>query len=195
MQTISIISSYLLPILALTLFIVGLLKKEGSFITFSIWVAVVSIFIEVRGSELKLFGNFFDYQQAFLFSLNVLTIIAALSTICFYKLKAKSLMIVIPVSLSIAFITTVGIVASINVWTNAFFFKSKHPKSAIMEVVNFNPPEYCESTYIFYRINKEKKVDYLCPYYYHSFLPKIGTLEEPPVFIEQHLGRLLQKPQ
>ncbi|KTC65882.1 Legionella secretion system protein Z [Legionella adelaidensis] len=75
----------------------------------------------------------------------------------------------------------------INLWVNANFIETRMKGTAIIQVVSSTPPSYCHSRFIFYKVNADKRVSYLCPNYY-GLIPSVGSLEVAPEFIAKQLA-------
>lgn len=189
MQPLIQIIIYLLPILGVATFIIGLHVKSMQYVLAAFWIALISMLIQYQNAGGEILGTYFDYPHAFMYSLALGLLITCLYYLLFKTLVFKRKMLQTFATLLFASIIISAVVLLINLWMNALFIENKAPKTAVMQVITFTPPAYCTSRSIFYKVTATHQVAYLCPNYY-GILPKVDQLNDVPSFIAQHLQHL-----
>lgn len=66
------------------------------------------------------------------------------------------------------------------------FIENKMAGTPIIQVALINKPDYCSSKYVFYKVNLDSSIMYLCPNYY-GLIPSVGSLAVGPDFIAAQL--------
>jgi hypothetical protein len=81
----------------------------------------------------------------------------------------------------------VGIILLIiNLWTNANFIEHQKPGTTILQLALLKPIAYCKYKYIFYKLDLNNEINYMCPNNYIFFIPSTGILDSAPDFLIQH---------
>jgi hypothetical protein len=179
---------YFLPFFSFILLVFGLMRNRLRFVLAALIVAIVSIIIQYQLAGDELFGTYFDYSHAALYSLNFIVVIVSLLFIAkrekgFHKPYARY-----PVALFFSLIIIASLLITTNVWINAYFIQDKLPKTTIVTVGRFVKTEYCSNSYTLYKINRNKQVQYLCPNNY-GLIAGIGQLDIiPEELMKQMVG-------
>lgn len=186
MQLITTTTHFLLPFLSLILLISGLIHRRINYVLISLWVTLVVLLIQYYQAGGEILGNYFHYTQAAFYTVNLFMLVTALTFLCFHLPFRPSKLYRSGITLFLAGIVTSVFLMLVNVWINARFVADKMPGTAIIQVVTFTPPDFCEHRYVFYKINKQAQVSYLCPNHY-GFIPSVGYLEVAPNFMINQL--------
>ncbi len=178
---------YVLPIISIILFIMGIAGYVRALIG-ALWLSLLGILFQYHLSGSEILGSYFDYKNASLYTLYLLIFIISLLyfiiTISASQKKIQSylswLSFVFPFSWWWLLLT--------NIWINACFIENRYENTPIMQITTFKKSEYCNYQYAFYKINNNKEIEYLCPNYY-GIIPKIGKLDTSPDFILNYLAQ------
>ncbi|WP_419418647.1 type I secretion system protein LssZ [Legionella sp. D16C41] len=181
----------ILPLLSLLLLVLGVKNRRKSYIVLAVWISIISLVIhyEIAGGEIL--GSYFNYLRAFIYSLNLLIILAC---IIFLTLNFRSEIASFRYFNSLlGAISVIGIgFLLINLWMNAWFIENRLPGTPIFQVGTFQKLNYCSYRYIFYKISQDGSVKFMCPNHY-GLIPSIGGLNTAPDFILKQLPPALQK--
>lgn len=191
MYTLGKLIQTLFPLIALVLFIIGTKRNAIHYIISSLWLSLIAALIHFQLSGNQIFGMYFDYLNAGIYSFNVLTLVLSLTHVMSH-LSISGPAFKYTSTLINAFLVVGACIVISNLWINAFFIKNKMEGTPIMQVALFDKPEYCESKYIFYKVDQDSLVTYLCPNYY-GLLPSIGHLATSPDFITTRLSLPVKK--
>ncbi|MCW8399654.1 type I secretion system protein LssZ [Legionella sp. PATHC038] len=179
------------PLIALVLFIIGIKRNAIYYIISSLWLSLIALLIHFQFSGNQIFGTYFNYFNAGIYSFNFLILLLALLQVISH-LSANGPAL----KYTYAFISSLMVVGALivisNLWINAFFIENKLEGTPIMQVALFEKPDYCGNKYVFYKIDQDSKVTYLCPNYY-GLLPSIGHLATSPDFITTQLSLPVKK--
>lgn len=187
MTIVSEIFHYLLPVLALILVLMGIIQHKKNIVVLSLWVALVSILIQYQVAGGEILGSYFDYTKAILYSLNFLTLLLSLGYLSAYFVRYKKVYIRLPLALLFASLITLSSLILINLWMNAYFIGKRKQGTPVLQVASQYNPTSCSSPYVFYVINQDSTVSYLCPNYY-LLIPKTGKSESLPESIAKQFG-------
>ncbi|MCP0913290.1 MULTISPECIES: type I secretion system protein LssZ [Legionella] len=180
--------NYLLPFLCLVFLLLGLSKNLLNYILIALWLSLVALLISYHGAGGEIFGTYFNYKNALLYSLNIVIAVIAFLYVCFNVSSFQGKYVRYLIGFIAALVITGSALLLINLWINARFVESRLPGTALMEVVTFTPAEYCNNRFVFYKIGSNGKVSYLCPNHY-GLIPSVGNLDTPPEFIIRQLNR------
>lgn len=181
----------LFPLIALILLIIGIKRNAVSYIISSLWLSLIALIIHFQFSGNQIFGTYFNYFHAGIYSFNLAVLLIAVISIIFHlshygpAFKYTSALIT-------AFLVVGAFIFVSNLWINAYFVADKMEGTPIMQVALFDKPDYCENKYVFYKINTEGLVTYLCPNHYGLF-PSIGQLATSPDFVATQLPLPIKK--
>ncbi|HHT0591682.1 TPA: type I secretion system protein LssZ [Legionella anisa] len=176
----------LFPLIALVLFIIGTKKKAIYCIISSLWLSLIAALIHFQFSGNQIFGMYFGYLNAGIYSFNLLILVLALIHVMSH-LSINGPAFKYTSTFINAFLFVGACVVISNLWINAFFIENKMEGIPIMQVALIDKPEYCENRYIFYKIDENNSVTYLCPNHY-GLLPSVGHLAASPDFITTQLS-------
>jgi hypothetical protein len=182
----------LLPILALTVLIFGLNFQRSNYILITLWLSLITLLLSYRSSGGEILGSYFNYFHAATYSLNLLILLISILYLLLTGIGPLSRgLLRYSAGLLSAFLVTAAGLLMINVWVNAAFIENRLSNTPILQVATFNKPTYCDYKYVFYKINKEKQLQFMCPNHY-GFLPAIGELKSAPAFVVRHLPASLR---
>jgi hypothetical protein len=192
MNNLSLVLNDVLTILGAIVLLMGFRKNNLYYVLLSLWIALLAFFIDYKNAGGEILGSYFDYHHAFMYSINIIVILAALGfTLITLAKQGRNLLRILSGFLGAALVTG-GLILLINLWINANFVENRLPGTAIIQVISNSPPEYCHYQYVFYSLNTNNKVSYLCPNFY-GLVPSTNTLETPPEFIAKHLAKKITK--
>ncbi len=174
------------PIIAVILLIFGITRNAIYYIVSALWLSVISLIIHFQSSGGEILGSYFNYTNAAIYSLNLIILFISLIRILSHLSIDNDAFRYIS-SFAKAFIVIGSLLLVINLWVNAFFIDNRMPGTPIMQVASFNKYEYCDYKYIFYKVNTDGTVMYLCPNHY-GLIPSIGHLAISPDFITSQLS-------
>lgn len=186
MYTLGKLIQSLFPLIALVLFIIGTKKNSIYYIISSLWLSLIAALIHFQFSGNQIFGTYFGYLNAGIYSFNLLILVLSLIHVMSH-LSINGPAFKYTSTFINAFLVVGTCVVISNLWINAFFIENKMEGTPIMQVALFDKPEYCESKYVFYKIDKDSLVSYLCPNHY-GVLPSVGHLATSPDFIAAQLS-------
>ncbi|KTD41199.1 hypothetical protein [Legionella parisiensis] len=191
MYTLGKLIQTLFPLIALILFIIGTKKSAIYCIISSLWLSLIAALINFQFAGNQIFGTYFGYLNAGIYSFNLLILVLSLIHVMSH-LSINGPAFKYTSTFINALLVVGAIVVISNLWINAFFIESKMEGTPIMQVALIDKPDYCESKYIFYKVNQDSSVAYLCPNYY-GLLPSIGHLATSPDFITTQLSLPVKK--
>lgn len=174
------------PVLALILLIIGIKRKGIYYVISALWLSLIALIIHFQSSGGQIFGSYFNYTNAAIYSVNLIILFVALIRIISHlSIDNDSFRYVS--SLAKAFIVIGSLLVITNLWINAFFIDNRMPGTPVMQVASLNKLDYCAYRYIFYKVNTDGTVMYLCPNYY-GLIPSVGKLTIGPDFIASQLS-------
>ena len=181
----------LFPVLGIGLLIYGLAQSKRDLILLALWVSIIGVATHYQISHGQILGIYFGYYHAILYSLNLLVLLFSSIYVLFnYRTPRRLSKIILSL---FAAVTVTGVsVLLINVWVNAYFVEKRYPGSPLLQIAVFKKLPYCAYTYVFYKLNSHKEVEYLCPNFY-GFIPKIGTLHTLPTYLAPHFSKYQNK--
>ncbi len=191
MYTLGKLIQSLFPLIALVLFIIGIKRHAIYYIISSLWLSLIALLIHFQFSGNEIFGTYFNYLNAGIYSFNLLILLLALiQVISHLSINAPAF------KYAYTFVNALLVVGAFilisNLWINAFFIENKMEGTPVMQVALFDKPGYCDSKYVFYKIDRDSSVAYLCPNYY-GLLPSVGHLATSPDFITTQMSLPIKK--
>ncbi|MCE0723882.1 MULTISPECIES: type I secretion system protein LssZ [Legionella] len=181
----------LFPLIALVLFIIGTKKKAIEHIISALWLSLIAALIHFQFSGNQIFGTYFGYLNAGVYSFNLLILVLSLIHVMSHLSINGPAFKYTSTFINSLLVVGACVVIS-NLWINAFFIENKMEGTPIIQVALFDKPEYCESKYIFYKIDQDSSVNYLCPNHY-GLVPSVGHLAASPDFITTQLSLPVKK--
>ncbi|KTD68114.1 MULTISPECIES: hypothetical protein [Legionella] len=179
------------PLIALVLFIIGIKRNAIYYIISSLWLSLIALLIHFQFSGNQIFGTYFNYFNTGIYSFNLLILLLALiQVISHLRINGSVIKYIYPLVSS--FLVVGAFIVICNLWINAFFIENKMEGTPIMQVALFEKPDYCNNKYVFYKIDENSSVTYLCPNHY-GLLPSIGHLTTSPDFITTQLSLPVKK--
>lgn len=191
MYTLATVIHCLFPLIAIALLIIGIKKKAIYYVISSLWLSLISLIIHFQASGGQILGSYFNYFNASIYTLNLLILFASLMCVISHLSHDSNLFRYLS-SLAKALILIGTLLVITNIWINAYFIENRMTGTPIMQVALFKKPEYCGYRYIFYRVDTDGSVDYLCPNHY-GFIPSLGHLTLSPDFIANQLPTSTKK--
>lgn len=174
------------PIIALIFLIIGIKKNAIYFVISALWLSLISLIIHFQSSGGQILGSYFNYMNAAIYSINLIILFISLIRIISHLSIDNDAFRYIS-SFAKAFIVMGSLLVITNLWINAFFIDNRMAGTPIMQVASFKKQDYCSYRYIFYKVNTDGSVMYLCPNHY-GLIPSIGHLEISPDFIASQLS-------
>lgn len=174
------------PALALILLVIGIKRKAIYYVISALWLSLIALIIHFQSSGGQILGSYFNYTNAAIYSINLVILFVALIRIISHLSIDNDAFRYLS-SLAKALIVIGSLLVIINLWINAFFIDKRMPGTPIMQVASFNKLDYCTYRYIFYKVNTDGSVMYLCPNYY-GLIPSVGKLAISPDFIASQLS-------
>ncbi len=181
----------ILPLISIFLLILGIRYKYKNYVILALWVTVISIALHYHLAGGEILGYYFDYIQAFIYSINLLTLLACILYLIFYFGSETRAFRYISSLLGAISIIGIGLLL-INLWINASFIENRMPGTPILQVAAFKKLDYCSYRYVFYKISQDGTLKFMCPNYY-GLIPAVGVLTSAPDFILRQLPPNLQK--
>lgn len=176
----------LFPLLALILLIVGIKRNAIYYVISALWLSLIALIIHFQTSGGQIFGSYFNYANAAIYSINLVILFVALIRIISH-LSIESDVFRYLSSFAKALVVIGSLLLMINLWMNAFFIDNRMLGTPIMQVATFKKLDYCGYRYVFYKVNSDGSVMYLCPNYY-GLVPAVGRLAVSPDFIATQLS-------
>ena len=173
------------PLIALMLLIIGIGKNAINYVISSLWLSLITVLIHLQFSGNQVFGSYFDYTNAAIYSFNLLILLVSLIRVIFHLCASTAIY-----KFSSSFISALLVVGAFlvitNLWINAFFIDDVKPGTPVMQVALFAKPDYCDYQYIFYKIASDDSVKYLCPNHY-GLIASLGSVSKIPDAIAAQL--------
>jgi hypothetical protein len=191
MYTLAKLIQDLFPIIALILLIIGSKRNAIYYIISSLWLSLIAVLIHFQFSGNQIFGSYFNYFNAAVYSFNLLVLLIALIRVISH-LSVNSSILKITCSFVNAFMVIGASLVITNLWINAFFIENKMKGTPVMQVALIHKPDYCANKYIFYKVASDSSVMYLCPNHY-GLIPSVGHLATSPDFIATQLSLPVKK--
>lgn len=176
------------PLIALMLLIIGIRKNAINYVVSSLWLSLITVLIHFQFSGNQIFGSYFDYTNATIYSFNLLVLLVALIRVI-HHLCAGTAIYKFTSSFISALLVVGAFLVMANLWINAFFINDVKPGTPMMQVALFTKPDYCNYQYVFYKIASDDSVKYLCPNHYGLIASLGGVSKIPDVIATQlHLS-------
>lgn len=175
----------ILPLISLLLLIIGIKNRYKNYVIFALWINILAIIIHYQLAGGEILGSYFNYFQSFIYSINLLTLLACL-TYLILNSDSKTTVFRYLSGLIVA-ISFIGVgFLLINLWINAWFIEHRMPNTPILQVALFKKLDYCSYRYIFYKVSENGSLGFMCPNYY-GLIPSVGVLTTTPEFIQRQL--------
>lgn len=172
----------ILPMLALGSLIIGLWNNRIYCVIASLWLSLIALVIHYQASGGEILGSYFNYFNAFFYTLNLFILCIALSRVIYHLTDGNSLLRHLN-TIILLFIVVSCSLLTINLWINADFIEHRLHGTPVMQVTLAKKTDYCSYNYLFYTMTPAGTVAYLCPNYY-GLIPSLGTLDVEPDFIK-----------
>lgn len=180
------------PFFTLLILIIGLITSSKKYLLAALWLSLIATILHYRLANGEILGSYFDIRQATIYSINLIVLLVSLLTIIFVPSfrSAEKKILYLSGLLSAALVTGVFLVLA-NIWFNAFFLADRMPNTPILQVAVMQKPDYCDYKYVFYKVNLQGKISYMCPAHF-GFLPSQGLLLKAPEYVIRQLPAPLQ---
>lgn len=183
----------LFPVLAFLILFFGIRLQRKNYFVAALWISLIALVLHYRASGGEILGSYFNYLHAAIYSLNLLVLITSIIYLLIGTFDDIDNSIYhYGVGLLAAGLITSALLLLINLWTNAYFIETRLPGTPILQVATFSKQPYCSYRYVFYKVDSEGKVNFMCPNHY-GLIPAIGKLTAPPSFVLKQLPQSLQK--
>lgn len=181
------ITHTLLPIIGFILLVVGINSSHKNYIIASLWLSVIALILHYQTSGGEILGTYFNYRHTLIYSINLFVLLIAIIYLLvgFGREKKKN-----SIRYFMSFLVGLSLIGICillcNLWINAIFIEDRLPNTPVLQVLNFKKLDYCHYSYIFYKVDKNGKVSYMCPNYY-GLIPSIGYLDVAPDYVIKQL--------
>ncbi|QDP72545.1 type I secretion system protein LssZ [Legionella israelensis] len=183
----------LFPVIAAFFLLYGIKQRKNTAVSTALWISLIALLLHYEISGGELLGNYFNYMNAAIYSINIIIVLSALVFLLSQIKIEGNIWRSLNHLLKAVFI--IGCLLLItNVWINAYFIENRMPGTPVMQVANLNNTinSHCKHHHIFYTVTKDGSIRYLCPNKY-GLLPGIGTLHLLPEFIAHQLPPAILK--
>lgn len=192
MITIVDVMHSLIPLLGLLALILGIKFKRSNYVLVALWVSFITLLLQYRESGGEILGSYFDYFHAATYSLNLLVLVASILYFLFSIISGRgNTLLQYGAGLVSAALVTGTLLLLSNLWVNASFIEDRLAGTPLLQVATFNKQPYCDYKYVFYKIDSDSKVKFMCPNHY-GLLPSVGELSSPPSFVVKQLPKQVQ---
>ncbi|KTD61814.1 hypothetical protein [Legionella spiritensis] len=175
------------PVLTVLLLVAGLFSRRKNLILAALWISLIVIIFQYQIANGEILGSYFNYGQATIYSINLAVLLTSLLYIILTleadTISRSSRFII---GLFSATLVTGGFLLLFNIWFNAHFLADKKPDTPLLQVATFQKLDYCNYKYVFYKINNQGKIYYMCPNRY-GLLPSQGLMEKAPLYVIKQL--------
>lgn len=183
----------LLPLIGAGFLFIGVKKGHINHLFAALWLSLIALLLHYRHSGGELLGTYFGYKNAAIYTFNLLILLLTTLSLFFkFPLRHGKLTRyatgVIAAGLIVAFS-----ILLVNLWLNAYFIENRRSGTPILQVTRFTPLDYCNYRYVFYKVNTNNKISYMCPNHY-GVVASLGTLDTWPEFVLNHLSKVLHEP-
>ncbi|WP_133140837.1 type I secretion system protein LssZ [Legionella genomosp. 1] len=183
---------FIFPLISLVLLAYGFKSSHKNYISLALWLSLIAVLLEYKTAGGEILGSYFNYKHAAVYSLNLIVlIICIVYLLCYSFRQSKSILYRYISGLTAAIAVTGAAILISNLWINAFFIEHRLQNTPLLQVASFQQVEYCNYSYVFYKISPEGNVQYMCPNYY-GLLPSVGGLRIPPAHVLKQLPPQLQ---
>ncbi len=188
MDTLSNLLHELLPLIGVVLLIAGLNLHRINYLIAALWLSLIAMLLHYQTAGGEILGTYFGYKNAAIYTLNLLVLISTLLCL-FFKLPLfqGKLSRYIASFLSACLILG-SLLLLINLWMNAHFIENRKLGTPIMQVATFGPLSYCGYRHVYYKVDLDNQINYMCPNYY-KIIPSIGHLDISPELLLNQLTR------
>lgn len=181
-----------LPILSCIILLVGLKSRRKNFIAVSLWLSLFALILHYHASGGEILGSYFNYMHVSIYSLNLIILITSFLCLLFTSIdEMRSRFVRYSAGFIAALLITGGTLLIANLWINASFIEDRLAGTPILQVATFNKQPYCDYKYVFYKVDTNNQVKFMCPNHY-GFLPSTGKLDTAPAFVVKQLPAILQ---
>ena len=188
MNTLSNALHYALPLIGTILLVMGIKTHRINYVIASLWLSLISIVLHYQMAGGEILGSYFGYQNAAIYTLNLLVLIITLLYL-FFKITmfqgklSRYISGVVSISLIVG-----SLLLLINLWINARFIENRRLGTPVLQVATFSPLKYCTYHYVFYKIGMDGKINYMCPNHY-GIIPSVGHVDVLPDVILNQLAQ------
>lgn len=165
----------------------GWVKNKMAMLMTALWLSLAQLILLYYYSGQEILGSYFSYQRAGLYALDMLIFFIVLFL---FHIKAKTRLLQRRLWRASQF-GLVGLAFGItmllgNLGVNAWFLHNRAPQSPVLQVANMQSLRYCDYSYVYYKIDTNQHVQYLCPNGF-GLIASTGTLSELPDFFKVYL--------
>ncbi len=185
MNTLSTLLQDFLPFVGLLLLTIGIKTTRIHYIITALWLTLIALLLHYQTAGGEILGHYFGYEHSSIYTLSILILLVALFRLFFRASFLQGQFIRYSTGLASVFFLAGCVLLIMNLWINAHFIENRRPGTPIIQVATFATLDYCSYRYIFYRVNPDGKVSYMCPNHY-GVIPSIGDLNVTPDFVLKH---------
>lgn len=122
-DTLAKLIQFIFPLIALMLLIIGVKRNAISYVISSLWLSLIAILIHFQVIGDQIFGTYFNYTNAAIYSLNVIILLLSLIQIISH-LSTRGNALKYTCSLVNAALVVGTLFVITNLWINAFLLKT-----------------------------------------------------------------------
>lgn len=183
---------FVFPIAGLILLFCGLRSRYKQYISMALWVSLIAVLLEYHRAGGEILGSYFNYKHTLVYSINLTVLLVCIIYLLLNSIRKNTITLWRYLSSFIAAVALTGTAILIaNLWINARFIENRYPSTPLLQVSTFNPIDYCNYNYVFYKVNPAGEIQYMCPNYF-GLLPSVGKLNTAPLYVVQQLPASLQ---
>lgn len=181
------------PLLSLIFLLLSLTTRYQNSLVIALWLSLISLITHYQTAGGEILGNYFTYWHAFIYSLNIVILLTCVLIVLFRLVnqnKENRFRFYIATFFCIFLILGASLLL-VNLWINACFIENRMAGTPILQVATLNTPSDCRYRYVFYKVNPEGSISFMCPNYY-GFIPLVKELDSAPEHVLQQLPKALQ---
>jgi hypothetical protein len=180
------------PLLGGLMLFFGIRLRRKNYTIGALWLSLIALILHYRASGGEILGSYFNYPHAAIYSLNLVVLISSMLYLLLTSVqKISGKILHYTSSFFSAALITAGALLLINLWINAVFVENRLEGTSILQVATFNKQPYCGYKYVFYKVDSDSIIKYMCPNHY-GLIPSVGKLRSAPGFVVQQLPSQLK---
>lgn len=191
MNTVSTLLYSLFPLLGFFLMVIGIKMRRRGLVVAALWLCLIALMLHYQNAGGEILGSYFGYKNAAIYTLNLLILLI----VVLYLLFNGPTTIKKPMQYANAVMAGCIVVGSFfllaNLWVNARFIENRLPGTPLIQVATFKPVDYCNYRHVFYKVDTNGNISYLCPNRI-GLIPSVGYLETVPDYLLKQLPQQVQ---
>lgn len=176
---------FILPLIAAVMLIYGIKKDNSLYTSAALWISLLTLAVHYEVSGGEILGSYFDYVNASIYSFNLFVFLFAsiyiLSSFDIENIILRTLNAILKTAIVAGFV-----ILFCNLWINAYFVEQKMDGTPVLEVALPKGNHLCQHRHIFYIVNQNGGLEFLCPNEF-VFLPGLGKISIIPEHVLNQL--------